>query len=383
MTPPELRVELVTRRSQIPLDAERWNALVAANETNTVFQTYEWFDAWWQTFGAGRSLFFLVVKSGDEVVGFAPFTRRRSPFGWRLLELAGTGNADYLDLILPVDKPRQLTAICSFLRARRFSWERLALYNVPTASSTHAALLTLSARTGLRVVDELCVPCPALKLAPDTTAARELIDKYSLRRPLNWFRKRGTVAFRHVASGDEIARLLPVFFEQHRRRWTIAGRYSVFSERRQRQFYETLVRTLLPTGRLQFSVVEFNGDPVAFHFGFDYAGTITWYKPTFDTRYSAHSPGLLLTRQLIEDGLARGRQELDFTIGDESFKERFSNVQRYNMYFGVYPSGISHFLAVTMRNLRRVASRVWNRVRRAGARRARLKTPYEARGGTA
>jgi hypothetical protein len=40
MTSPELRVELVTRRSQIPLDAERWNALVAANETNTVFQTY-------------------------------------------------------------------------------------------------------------------------------------------------------------------------------------------------------------------------------------------------------------------------------------------------------------------------------------------------------
>lgn len=383
MTAPALRVELITQRSQIPLDAARWNALVARNETNTVFQTYEWFDAWWQAFGAGRGLFFLVVKAGDEVVGFAPFTRRRSRFGWRLLELAGTGNADYLDVVMPTDKPRQLAAVCAFLRGRRFAWERLALYNVPAASSTHAALLSLSGGTGLRIVDELCVPCPALQLGPDKALASEMIERYSLRRPLNWFRKRGEVVFRHVVSGDEVSRLLPIFFAQHRRRWQEAGGHSVFSERRQRVFYELLVRTLLPKGWLQFSVVEFNGAAIAFHFGFDYAGTITWYKPTFDTKYASHSPGLLLTRQLIEDGLARGRAELDFTIGNEAFKERFSSHQRYNMYFGVYPSGISHFVAVSVRNFRRLASRAWQRIRRAGARPMPMVPPVEPRGGRA
>src|SRR5690606_12642575 len=71
MSPAGMRVELITRRSDIPLDAERWNALVADNEINTVFQTYEWFDSWWQVFGKGRELFFLVVREGDEIVGFA------------------------------------------------------------------------------------------------------------------------------------------------------------------------------------------------------------------------------------------------------------------------------------------------------------------------
>jgi CelD/BcsL family acetyltransferase involved in cellulose biosynthesis len=147
------RVELITRRSDIPLDAKQWNALAAANETNTVFQTYEWFDAWWEAMGEGRELFFIVIREGDEVCGFAPLMRRRSQFGWRLLEFAGTGNADYQDFILPRDKPRQLAAVCDFLRLRHWSWERLALSNVPSLSSTHTQLLAAAASTGWSLGD--------------------------------------------------------------------------------------------------------------------------------------------------------------------------------------------------------------------------------------
>lgn len=368
MSPPDLRVELITQRSQIPLDAERWNALAAANETNTVFQTYELFDAWWQAFGAGRSLYFLVLRSGAEIVGFAPLTRRRSVFGWRQIELAGAGNADYQDFVLPTEKPRQLAAICKFLREHRWQWERIALYNIPAQSSTHDSMRAASNGVGMHLVDEIQVKCPALMLGPDSSHARSMIEKYSLRRPLNWFRKRGEVKFRHVTTVEEIVALLPAFFEQHRRRWGAVGRYSLFSEARQRRFYETLARAFHPRGWLQFSVIEFKGEPIAFHFGFDFGGCITWYKPSFDTRYAEHSPGLLLTRQLIEDGLARERRELDFTIGDEAFKGRFSTHQRYNLNFGVYPGPVSRACAIGVRALRRLASRALRSLRAVGRR---------------
>jgi CelD/BcsL family acetyltransferase involved in cellulose biosynthesis len=372
MTEAALRIELVTRRSEIPLDAGQWNALVAANETNTIFQTFEWFDAWWKSFGAGRRLYFLVVRDGETIVGFAALARRRSRFGWRVLEFAGTGNADYQDFVLPTDKPRQLEAICRFLRARRFSWERLALYNVPAQSSTHAALRAASVAAGLKLVDEIRVDCPALTLGPDSTRARGLINKYSLRRPLNWFRKRGEVRFRHVESIEEIAAFLPAFFEQHRRRWHAVGETSLFTKEQQRHFYEALARSLHPRGWLQFSVVEFNREPIAFHFGFDYDGCITWYKPSFDTRYAGHSPGLLLTRQLIADGLERARRELDFTIGDEAFKGRFCSHQRHNLYFGMYPGPVSGMFARVVGKLRRVAGRTFRRLRNSASRIARI-----------
>jgi CelD/BcsL family acetyltransferase involved in cellulose biosynthesis len=381
MSPAVFRVELVTRRSEIPLDSEQWNALVAANETNTVFQTYEWFDAWWEAMGEGRELFFIVIREGDAVCGFAPLTRRRSQFGWRLLEFAGTGNADYQDFILPRDKPRQLAAVCEFLRSRRFSWERLALSNVPSHSSTHTQLLAAAASTGLSLVDEVKVLCPTLLLMPDPTPARRMIEKYSLRRPLNWFRKHGEVNFRHVTSRDEIEKLLPTFFDQHRRRWANVGKPSLFSDARQTRFFELLARGMHAHGWLQFSIVEFNGEPIACHFGFDYCGCVTWYKPSFETRFAGHSPGLLLTRQLIEDGLRRSRRELDFTIGDEAFKERFSSHQRRNLYFGVYPSHVSGTLAAALLKLRRSAGRLKRRLRAARARRAEQPEPLPCEAG--
>jgi CelD/BcsL family acetyltransferase involved in cellulose biosynthesis len=363
MNAAELRVELVTRRSDIPLDAQRWNALVAANETNTIFQTYEWFDAWWQVFGARRQLFFLVLREGDEIVGFAPLMRHRSVFGWRQLEFAGTGNADYQDFILPKDKPRAMAAICGFLRESWLRWDRFALANVPGQSSTLLLLSSAARGTGLRIVDEIHVPCPTLMFQPNAEQARHMIGKYSVRRPLNWFRKRGKVGFRHVSSVEEINKLLPTFFDQHRRRWENVGKPSLFADARQMRFYELLALKLHARGWLQFSVVELDDAPIAFHYGFDYGGCVTWYKPAFAVKYAEHSPGLLLTRHLIEDCLARSRRELDFTIGDEAFKTRFASAWRFNVYLGVYHGPVSYGFAIGVARLRRLVGRVLRALR--------------------
>jgi CelD/BcsL family acetyltransferase involved in cellulose biosynthesis len=363
MSPAALRVELITRRSDIPLDAEQWNALVAANETNTVFQTYEWFDSWWQVFGETRELFFLLLREGDTIIGFGALQRRRSAYGWRLLEFVGTGNADYQDFILPKDKPRAMAALCGFLRDNWWRWDRFALANMPGHSSSVALLEGAAREMGLHLVDEIHVPCPTLLIESDSHRARSMIEKYSLRRPLNWFRKHGNVTFRHVSSGEEVAQLLPTFFDQHRRRWANIGKPSLFANAHQVKFYELLARQLHARGWLQFSVVELNGAPIAFHYGFDYAGCVTWYKPSFSVQYAEHSPGLLLTRQLIEDCLARSRRELDFTIGDEAFKTRFASTCRFNVYLGIYHGPVSFGFAMGIIRLRQLAGRLLRKLR--------------------
>lgn len=87
-----------------------------------------------------------------------------------------------------------------------------------------------------------------------------------------------------------------------------------------------------------FSVVELDGRAVAFHYGFEYGGALIWYKPSFDLSYSAQSPGLLLIRELIRDSLEQGREEVDFTIGGESFKSRFANAERSVDFVALYNS---------------------------------------------
>ncbi|WP_161966096.1 GNAT family N-acetyltransferase [Steroidobacter cummioxidans] len=351
-------IELIERREQIPLTAREWNDLVAQNETNSIFQTYEWFDAWWQTFGAAHELFFMLLRREGRVIGFAAMMLRNVSWRGRRLEFVGTGNADYQDFVLPYDKPAAIVSICKFLRTRASRWRSAWLSNVPRQSSTLAQLQNAGIGHGLYFVQEAHQRCPALRLESDRSGAEKLLKKYSLKRPLNWFSSRGEVRFRNVSALSEIQSLLPVFFEQHARRWHAVGRSSLFEMGSQRTFYLALAAALHSAGWLLFSVVEFNGQPIAFHFGFDYFGSIMWYKPSFEVKYAEHSPGLLLTRKIIEDGLQRSRHELDFTIGEEAFKDRFANVSRYNVTLSVYHSLPNAMRATGWRWVRRNLGRL-------------------------
>lgn len=349
-----ISIELIESRAQIPLTAAAWNALVARNETNSIFQTYEWFDAWWQTFGAAHRLFFLLLRDNDQVIGFAPLMLRRRLFVGARLEFVGTGNADYQDVVvLPDYKAAAMVAICDFLHAHATRWRSAWLCNIPSQSSTLIHLRRIAAARELYLVDEAVLRCPSLQLQSEQHEAERLLKKYSMKRPLNWFAARGEVQFRHLSSPAEIQNQLPVFFDQHARRYHAAGRASLFESANQRAFYVALAAALHSAGWLLFSVVEFNGQPIAFHFGFDYFGSITWYKPSFEVRYAEHSPGLLLTRKLIEDGMARSRREVDFTIGDEPFKDRFANMSRFNETLRMYHSLPNAWRARAWRWIRR------------------------------
>nr|WP_298718462.1 GNAT family N-acetyltransferase [uncultured Steroidobacter sp.] len=351
-------IELIERRERIPLTAREWNDLVAGNETNSIFQTYEWFDAWWQTFGADHELFFMLLRREGRVIGFAAMMLRSVAWRGRRLEFVGTGNADYQDFVLPHDKPAAIDSICEFLRTHASRWRSAWLSNVPCQSSTLVELQKAGASRGLYFVQEAQLRCPALRLESDRSGAEKLLKKYSLKRPLNWFSSRGEVRFRNVSALSEIQSLLPVFFDQHARRWHAVGRHSLFEMSTQRTFYLALAAALHSAGWLLFSVLEFNGQPIAFHFGFDYFGSIMWYKPSFEVRYAEHSPGLLLTRKIIEDGLQRSRRELDFTIGEEAFKDRFANVSRYNVTLSIYHSLPNAMRATGWRWLRRNLGRL-------------------------
>jgi hypothetical protein len=56
----QISIQLIESAADIPLSATAWNALVSLNETNSVFQTHEWFDACYRE--AGRASLFEAPK---------------------------------------------------------------------------------------------------------------------------------------------------------------------------------------------------------------------------------------------------------------------------------------------------------------------------------
>lgn len=334
-----------------------------ATEGATVFQTYQWFESWWRAFGHDRELFLVTAWDGDRLTGIAPMMIDQR-YGIRCVEFVGTPNADYQDLILGPQRDQALVEFARFLADAKGSWDMLVLRNVPTDSTTFRRLPELMRGLEIRVTDFERVSCPTLELSSQPEAVRKKADGYGFRRRLRRLQKTGDVVHVRCTTPQQIEHYLPLFFDQYtqRRRGTRAER--TFARDEFRTFYSLLAESLLPAGWLHFSVLECDGSPVAFHFGFEFRGRLYWYKPSFDPALSHASPGTVLLAYLIRDATERSLLELDFTVGSEPFKYRYANTQRTNanlrafsrrwLYWGFSTAAYAHKTVATMLNRPRI-----------------------------
>lgn len=343
-----IRLELAQDFQEIPVSRSAWNAVVAKSETNTVFQTYEWFSSWLSVFRERHHPCFILAYDGAELVGIAPFASKDGT-----LRFASDTHADYCDVIAGHRKRDVIRAVLGMVVDKHAACDSVALNNIPESSSTVALLQELAPGVGLRSLVRGTVACPTVILDQVPGGARALLRKDSLQRPYTHFLREGTTTFRNVTDIAEACRLLPHFFEQHIDRWHGEKHRSLFNETDNQRFYEKLMRQLLPTGWLVFSVVDQGGEPVAFHYGFSYGDTFLWYKPSFDIRRQKQSPGSVMLRFLIEQAIQQGKKEFDFTVGDEPFKRRYSNAVRYNTN-----------VMLTSRVRRYATARVWVAIKR-------------------
>jgi CelD/BcsL family acetyltransferase involved in cellulose biosynthesis len=360
-----LQVGIATERSELPLSALEWNAIVAAAPTDTIFLSYEWFAAWWGVFGAAHQLYFVWVKEQGQIVAFAPLMLTVEPAGLRKLEFAGCSNADYLDFCYAHDRPELLNAMLELLHKRSADWDVLRVANLPIHSVTFQHLVLFARRLGMRSLHEATVPCPTLMLKDRADEVRNLINKYSVRRKITWFEKRGRLTIEHHTDRTIIETKLNDFFAQHTQRWHMRRGKSQFENPEQRELFRRLVENLAPRGALLFTVVTLDAVPLAYHFGFDDGARLLWYKPSFNTEYAGHSPGVVLMKGLIEEALRRGKEEFDYTVGAEAFKYRFSNAGRANAYINLYHTRSRYSWALLLHALRAAARSILRLVRTA------------------
>ncbi|MBZ0220449.1 MAG: GNAT family N-acetyltransferase [Candidatus Methylomirabilis sp.] len=328
-------IRIATRIEDIGISPEEWNSLLSGSETNTVFQTYEWFKSWWDVFGKENRLFLVsVIGPHGDLMAIAPLMLS-SRTGRRTVRFVGDDKADYLDIISGPEKQKSIECVMEALILNKNEWDCISLRNIPEDSITCRELKRISLETNIRTITSQ-ISCPTLVIAGREKDAGRILRKKTLKRRFNHLRKNGELAFRHIRDESEALRCLEIFFDQHMKRRALAGDASLFSDQRNRDFYATLTKELLGKGWLLFSALEFNGSPIAFHFGFDYGSRVLWYKPSFDIEFSRRSPGQVMLMHLINYAIENGRAEFDFTIGNEPFKSQFTNHMRMNTQLNLY-----------------------------------------------
>lgn len=350
------QVRCTSSFDEIELDEKGWNQLAASGSTNSIFQTHQWARSWLAAYGDEHEPLFITVQEGGRTRAVAPLMIDRSLSRERVIRFLGDGRSDYCDFLAPSAEPHVTSMLVTALLASR-RWDRLELNNIPAGSHSLPIILECCSRQGFPVLMGDEIHCPTLLVQGHEANALAILNKPSLRRKQNYFERSGRLAVRHLNRAAEVSPLLDRFFEQHIGRWAATENPSLFLDDRNREFYRALTESLGASPWLLFTVLEFDDHPVAFHFGFDYNGSVTWYKPSFDTAFASWSPGLTLLRNLIAYALEHERHEVDFTVGDEAFKSRFTNSVRRAVRLQVFRDPVRLKLERANRSLRAAVKR--------------------------
>lgn len=334
----------------VGLDRESWNALAAGSETNTVFQTHQWMSSWEKVFGNQCEPWFISVADPAGVVGMAPLMMKKGLFGERRVMFLGEGKADYSDFLTAGDRPKVLQAICNALFTARERWDVIELNNIPAESSTVELVKGILLRSDYRTLVRVLYQSPTLLIRGHEDEALKIFNKAGLRRRENYFQRNGQLTYKTL-TGMDVMPYLNRFFDLHVARWAGSGSPSLFLKEVNRTFYRELAVAMADNRHLLLSIIEFDGQPLAMHFGFDCNGRMLWYKPSFDRAQAKHSPGLVLLRYLIGYAIDHKREEFDFTIGDEPFKSRFSNHMRTMVSLQIFQDPTRYYLALSKQKL--------------------------------
>ena len=84
-------------------------------------------------------------------------------------------------------------------------------------------------------------------------------------------------------------------------------------------------------------------DPVAWNYGFQFAGSWFWYMPAFDHAFRRYYPGLCLLAKIVEEACEKPEiNRVDLGLGAEGYKERFATGARQTLDFTISASTARH-----------------------------------------
>jgi CelD/BcsL family acetyltransferase involved in cellulose biosynthesis len=135
--------------------------------------------------------------------------------------------------------------------------------------------------------------------------------------------KRYQTRFYKCESETELRVCLEALFHLHQNRWQTVGQPGSFESPARRQFYLDLGRRLLAQGRLEFWILDLNGQPAAAQFGFRFGNTVSQLQEGYDRKYSTDSVGYVLRARAIQELIAQGVRTYDFLGGEPGYKTKW------------------------------------------------------------
>jgi CelD/BcsL family acetyltransferase involved in cellulose biosynthesis len=120
---------------------------------------------------------------------------------------------------------------------------------------------------------------------------------------------------------------LACFFDLHARRWQGRGRSSLEADGAKPSL-SRFAELAQQRGWLRLRLLEVDGAAVATFMGWRIGENFAFYQSGFDPSWAEKSVGIVLMATTIRSALEEGAAEFDMLLGDEPYKNRFTNASR-------------------------------------------------------
>lgn len=325
------RVDVLRGREALSGLEQEWRALWERCPELTAFQHPAWLLPWARHFGgdefltctlrlggrlAGLALFFVIADADADVDAYADIDADAD--GGRALLLLGTGNSDYLDLLVEPAFGAKGAAPLLGAALEVAACDRCELRQLRTGSPLLEAAAPPGWRTEL-LDDE---PCPVLSLPTSPAALESHIPAHHLRRVRRDRRRlerHGEVSLT-VATASDFDEVFDSLVRVHQARWSDEGEPGSFRDDASRAFHREAGANLLREGWLRLLALRLDGRILGTYYTFLCRGRFYIYLTGYDEAYSNLSPGTLTLAHAVEDAIREGARHFDFLRGRESYK---------------------------------------------------------------
>ena len=296
-----------------------WDDL-ARESGASVFHTAAWVQTWWETFGGGRDLRALVVRSAGQLAGVLPLCLERTRSGARRLRAVGSPEADYGGVLL---RPHLSEPVAEFLADAVYAdrdWDVLWLPQVPETCQATRLLLGHLREKGCRVVERQS-RCYRVRLPPSWEEYLETLSRPTRKRLLQKARRLLELGAR-TEHADDCGYGIDTFANLHTDQWARRGQDGAFVSPGAVRFHRLLAGALAARGWLDLWWLKVGETVQAAVYDFRFGRSVYSYLSAVNPDGLLRlSPGLVLTLWRIRAAIEDGYADYDLLRGHEPYKE--------------------------------------------------------------
>lgn len=322
-----LTFEIVTAPSSFAALEAEWTALSKRAYRDWVFQTYDWALSGWECVASqrGRRLSIIVGRTQDRIVLIWPLAAYKN-----LLQSIAHGldseTTEYREIVVEDCPEREdwvaqawefATTSCGF--------DVIYLQYVPSDGPLGRHLQSVGCVAAIEEETQY-LDQSEFKGWEDYYRTRGRNTKSDIRRRRRRLDETGAVTILAAADPDELKKLVAwMYHSKVSALENVDGYTDWFTTPEHLKFLTAVAMRGLGNGWAAGTMLKVGDQIIAGNLDFDYKTVKTLLITTYDPEWRRYGPGNLLYQYSVQEAFAEGGTKIDFRIGHEAHKARWTN----------------------------------------------------------